>query len=583
MKKSFLLIVTLFALVLSAGAQEKVRQFYRVSDPTFNLKVWDSDENPNESNAVDNSFTIHGMFCAVGWEFGGPFWEPGIDFSKYDKLVLRIKSVVGNDLTFSIWDYASMNEGNQPGDEYTLPDNIVQMDEEVEYEIDFTEGLDRSNGNGQLNLTNIKRFRFWNYWDVDADKTNPENEHYIEGFVDENPGPDVTVTISAMYLERTLANGEKDYLDLLATNKMQFTDEFLNEEVPGSASYIDNTGTLHMNENAEAGIFFDEQPADWSQYRYLCIVPQTPFADGGNVVKYVITDADDNEFESGNFRYGFWNKPRAAVMDLTAILTTNLGDEPESFLEAFDTKQIASLKWSLWGGVSTWEYGIAGAWLSNTAPSYSTGFGDGTDQTGDYIIDNSSENTVRTICLPFAAALCGAQVYEIAGIDDPANPAELYAKPYYGILQAGKPYIIRTNSARNVTAFRAGANEIGLPEANGALVADDFVTYYVEADKNYLVLNGDGDAFEAVTGRAKRVNSNTAYIDCSRLAKAEEQENGLVFAVTGAQPFEPSGINEVSGSEVQVSSAAIYDLSGRKVSKPVKGIYVKNGKKVVIK
>ena len=235
------------------------------------------------------------------------------------------------------------------------------------------------------------------------------------------------------------------------------------------------------------------------------------------------------------------------------------------------------------GGVSTWEYGIAGAWLSNTAPSYSTGFGDGTDQTGDYIIDNSSENTVRTICLPFAAALCGAQVYEIAGIDDPANPAELYAKPYYGILQAGKPYIIRTNSARNVTAFRAGANEIGLPEANGALVADDFVTYYVEADKNYLVLNGDGDAFEAVTGRAKRVNSNTAYIDCSRLAKAEEQENGLVFAVTGAQPFEPSGINEVSGSEVQVSSAAIYDLSGRKVSKPVKGIYVKNGKKVVIK
>ena len=582
MKRNLLLIVTMLTLALTAGAQDKVKQYFKVGDPTFTTKIWDSEEAPNEANAVNNSFTIHGMFCAVGWEFGGPFWEPGIDFSQYDKLVLRIKSVVGNDLTFSIFDYASINEGNQPGDEYLLPDNIVQMDEEVEYEIDFREGLDRSNGNGQLNLANIKRFRFWNYWDVDADKTNPENEHYIEGFVDPNPGPDVTVTISAMYLERTLANGEKDYLNLLADNKLSFSDEFLAEE-GGVPSYIDNTGVLHMNENAETGIFYGEEAADWSQYRYLCIVPQTPFADGGNVVKYVITDANDNEFESGHFRYGFWNKPRAAVMDLTTILTTNLGDDAESFLEAFDTKKIASLKWALWGGVNTWEYGIAGAWLSNTAPTYSTGFGDGTDNTGDYVIDNSSENTVRTICLPFAAALCGAQVYEIAGIDNPDDPAELYVKPYFGILEAGKPYIIRTNSARNVTAFRAGANEVGQPEANGALVADDFVTYYVEADKNYLVLNEDGSTFEAVADDDVRVNSNTAYVDCSKLAKAEEQENGLVFAVKGAKPFTPSGISEKVIVKSEKFATAIYDLQGRKVSKPAKGIYVKNGKKYVVK
>jgi hypothetical protein len=133
-----------------------------------------------------------------------------------------------------------------------------------------------------------------------------------------------------------------------------------------------------------------------------------------------------------------------------------------------------------------------------------------------------------------------------------------------------------------VTAFRAGANEVGQPEANGALVAEDFTTYYVEAGKNYLVLNSDGDTFEAVTEDDVRVNSNTAYIDCSKLAKAEEQENGLVFAVKGAQAFEPSGIDKIVNRKLS-NSKYIFDLSGRKVTAPAKGVYVKDGKKFIVK
>ena len=563
MKKTVLLLMMMLTMALTVSAQgDKVRQFFRVSDPTFNLKVWDSEANPNEANVVRNSFTIHDMFCAVGWDFGGPFWEHGVDWSKYDKLVIRLSSVVGNNLTFNIRDYDSFNGLGEDG-QYTLPDDIVEMDEEVEYEIDFRDGLDRNSGDGQLNLADIKQIKFWNYWDVGADRTNPENPNYIPGYEDENPGPDVTVTISAMYLERTLANGEKDYFDLLATNTIEFTDEFMNEEEPGSASYMDNTGMFHMNENAEAGIFFDDQPADWSAYKYLVIVPQMPASESTKYIRYLLTDEDDNVFDSGAMRWGWWNRPRAAVQDLTAITSTAMDDDV--YLENFNQSKIASLKWSLWGGVSSWEYGIAGAWLTNTAPTYGTGFGDSTDQTGDYIIDNASENTVMTICLPFAAALCGAQVYEIAGIDNPNDPAELYAKPHIGILEAGKPYIIRTNCARNVTAYRAGANEVSDPEANGALVADAFVTYYVEADKNYLVLNEDGDTFEAVVEDDVRVNSNTAYIDCSKLAKAEEVENGLVFAVSGAKPFAPTvkgdvnGDGKVNGADIQEVINVIVD------------------------
>lgn len=577
MKCKFLLFAT--ALTLSMGAQaqnQKVQQFFRVSDPTFVINNWGDN---NEINVRTNSFTLGSAFNAVAWDFGGNFWDQqGLDLSKYDKMVIRLKSVVGNSVQFRIYDYAALN-GN--GAEYAMPDDIVQMDDEVEYEVPLADGLEDINGR-VLDLSCVKRFSFWNYWDVDGDKTNPDNEHYDSDFVDEHPGADVTVTISAMYLERTLANGEKDYYDLMGSNnKMQFTDDFLADE-GGVPSYIDNAGAIHMNENAEGGYFYDEEPVDWSNYRYLCIVPQKPYKDGDPTIRYLLTDQDDNVFDSGWFRYGFWNRSRAAVQDLTTITSTPLDDDTN--LESFDTKAISSLKWSLWGGVSTWEYGVAGVWLSNTCPSYSTGFGDGTDNTGDYIIENASENTVMTICLPFAAALCGAQVYDVAGVDDPANPSELYAAPHVGILEAGKPYIIRTNSDSNVTAFRAGANEVAAPSDNGALTAPSFQTYYVEAGKNYLVLNEDGDTFEGVVDDDIRLNSNSAYIDCSKLSQAEEAQNGLVFSLSNVQPFTPSGIAEINADKKNAPKGeSIYDLQGRRVSHPTQGIYVKNGKKFVVK
>lgn len=576
MKKGILLLAASMMLTVSTGAQQRVQQYLRVSDSNFNVKDWQDDNNPNESNPVDNSFTIPTAFGAVAWNFGSPnFWDPGVDMSKYEKLVIRLKSVVGNNLQFRIFDYGSLN-GNG-GNEYLLPDDIVEMGDEVEYMVDLTQDLEYQNGTGMVDKTNIKRFTFWNYWDVNGDKTNPNNEHYDPNFVDANPpGPGVTVTISAMYLERTLANGEKDYVNLLADHKISFTDDYLTE----GSSYMDNTGVMHLNENAEGGLFFDESPADWSHYKYLVVVPKKPWADGDPTVRYVLTDAFDDVFDAGTLRWCTWNRARAAVQDLTTITSVPLDDN--SILAEFDTKQIASLKWSQWGGVQAIEYPLAAVWLSNTAPNYSTDIGEGTDNTGDYVIDNSAEGTITTLTLPFASAICGADVYEIAGIDDPANPTELYARPYMGILAAGKPYIIRTNSNRNVTAFRAGASEVSVPEANGALCADAFTTYYVDPDKNYLVLNSVGDTFEAVVDRSKRVNSNTAYIDCSKLVQATEQTNGLVFSVTGATGFTPNAIAKVTTAQRSADNA-VYDLAGRRVSHPTKGIYIMNGKKFIVK
>ena len=74
------------------------------------------------------------------------------------------------------------------------------------------------------------------------------------------------------------------------------------------------------------------------------------------------------------------------------------------------------------------------------------------------------------------------------------------------------------------------------------------------------------------------------------------EDNGktsLVADITAAQneggellgeklPSETTGIKMVDSSKFHVQSSMYYDLQGRKVTNPSKGIYILNGRKVVI-
>jgi hypothetical protein len=46
--------------------------------------------------------------------------------------------------------------------------------------------------------------------------------------------------------------------------------------------------------------------------------------------------------------------------------------------------------------------------------------------------------------------------------------------------------------------------------------------------------------------------------------------------------FDPDGIEEVKSSE-EATEVARYDLQGRMIAKPQKGIYIENGKKIAAK
>ena len=61
-----------------------------------------------------------------------------------------------------------------------------------------------------------------------------------------------------------------------------------------------------------------------------------------------------------------------------------------------------------------------------------------------------------------------------------------------------------------------------------------------------------------------------------------EATHGKVVLKDGKYTNDGNGINEVQGSEAMVHNA-VYDLSGRRVERMQKGVYIVNGKKVIIK
>ena len=51
----------------------------------------------------------------------------------------------------------------------------------------------------------------------------------------------------------------------------------------------------------------------------------------------------------------------------------------------------------------------------------------------------------------------------------------------------------------------------------------------------------------------------------------------------GTFELTPTNIEEVKSEELKVKNDAMYDLTGRRVATPTKGLYIINGKKVVMR
>ena len=139
---------------------------------------------------------------------------------------------------------------------------------------------------------------------------------------------------------------------------------------------------------------------------------------------------------------------------------------------------------------------------------------------------------------------------------------------------AGTPVILYKDdgATENIpfAAFTDAVGENDLQVGEGAAVATDGG----DGKYNYILNNVSGIGFYKAAGQT--VAKDRAYLQTTYNFAEPGARLVMVFA-----DEETTGIQTVQGSEFTVNG--YFDLQGRQVAQPTKGLYIVNGKKVVIK
>ena len=95
---------------------------------------------------------------------------------------------------------------------------------------------------------------------------------------------------------------------------------------------------------------------------------------------------------------------------------------------------------------------------------------------------------------------------------------------------------------------------------------------------NYTNFGLSGGVFKKVNTNGGTVKANRAYLHIPTSALTPEASARGISLVWNE---EPTGVTVVNGSGLRVHD--YYDLQGRRVVNPARGLYIVNGKKVFIK
>jgi len=228
--------------------------------------------------------------------------------------------------------------------------------------------------------------------------------------------------------------------------------------------------------------------------------------------------------------------------------------------------------WVIWDNFHLYYYGsaIAVALDEETGTSYSKD------------IDNANvtlKKTIykgwNTITIPFEAtteAFGADALYKYTGDAEGILNFDLVED---GAIEPNVPYLLSATQGEDaVQTFTF--NGVTVKAADGQTTEGtnyDFVGIYQEAtvaEGDYIL--GD-DAFYRSKG-GNKVKAYRAYVK----AKSDDPSNArLKIAINGVV----TAIDTIDGQAV--NNAAIYNLAGQKVEKAQKGIYIQNGKKVVVR
>lgn len=203
---------------------------------------------------------------------------------------------------------------------------------------------------------------------------------------------------------------------------------------------------------------------------------------------------------------------------------------------------------------------------------------------------NAEAGKYGTICLPFNAELPeNMLLYSVAGVDSKDAPTTLYLNKETS-LQAGVAYIYYSLDANDIMLQKSDVAELlDAPEASSNGLTGTFVGaipttettftgehYYLLSQNKWVKVKNE---YAGQVG----VKRFRAYLDVQQIA----DENTGTEAVSYARSMNiggggANGIEEILNS-LNGGDDLFYTVGGQRVSAPVKGLYIKNGKKIIVK
>ena len=180
-----------------------------------------------------------------------------------------------------------------------------------------------------------------------------------------------------------------------------------------------------------------------------------------------------------------------------------------------------------------------------------------------------SDAGYATMMIPFGADLpTGVEAFNLTAVN-----GETITSSSVDAITANKPVMIKADAGDyefTATSAEIAATEEGV--VTNGLLNGGYATMTAAAGANNYVLqkNGNDVNFYLVTGTAATVKPFRAYLMASGgEARALNLDLG-----------ETTGIATVKKADV---TTAVYSLSGQRVAAPQKGLYIVNGKKVIVK
>ena len=199
-----------------------------------------------------------------------------------------------------------------------------------------------------------------------------------------------------------------------------------------------------------------------------------------------------------------------------------------------------------------------------------------------------SDAGYRTYCdadaLDFNVASDGLKAYIVEGVDA-AGSTNLVLKEV-GKVPAETGVLLEAEEGTYYVALASSKTEEESSDfddvSTNQLIG---VTESTEVEPSIIVLmNGENGVGFYKTSKTFTVGAHTAYLLISALETvADAGADGVKTMNINADNDTPTGINCISAVELSGKDAVIYNLKGQRVSRAVKGIYIVNGKKVMVK